>query len=194
MNNVETKATWTDDRVELLKKFWADGLSCSQIAGELGGGITRNAVIGKVTRLHLPLRTHPTGGPRRKFGADGGLAFRVKRGIEQRRQRAPRPLPDCPIRAVIHKPEPTPVDDLSIPLEQRLGILDLEDGRCRWPVGHPGEAGFFYCGSPDVVPNTSYCAGHCARAFTAAPPRRAAPARFSRYGTRLPNLNTEQRA
>src|SRR3981189_3258414 len=43
---------WTDDRVELLKKLWGDGLSASQIAGELGG-ITRNAVIGKVHRLGL---------------------------------------------------------------------------------------------------------------------------------------------
>ena len=44
--------SWTDERVELLKKLWADGLSASQIAGELGG-ITRNAVIGKVHRLGL---------------------------------------------------------------------------------------------------------------------------------------------
>src|ERR1700754_2333832 len=44
--------TWTDERVELLKRLWADGLSASQIAGELGG-ITRNAVIGKVHRLGL---------------------------------------------------------------------------------------------------------------------------------------------
>ena len=44
--------TWTDERVELLKKLWADGLSASQIAAELGG-ITRNAVIGKVHRLGL---------------------------------------------------------------------------------------------------------------------------------------------
>ena len=42
--------SWTDERVELLKKLWADGLSASQIAAELGG-ITRNAVIGKVHRL-----------------------------------------------------------------------------------------------------------------------------------------------
>src|SRR4026209_1674872 len=44
--------SWTDERVELLKKLWADGLSASQIAAELGG-ITRNAVIGKVHRLGL---------------------------------------------------------------------------------------------------------------------------------------------
>src|SRR5437762_6826798 len=48
----EKSMTWTDERVELLKKLWADGLSASQIAAELGG-ITRNAVIGKVHRLGL---------------------------------------------------------------------------------------------------------------------------------------------
>ena len=51
--------TWTDERVELLKKLWADGLSASQIAAELGG-VTRNAVIGKVHRLKLSARAKPT--------------------------------------------------------------------------------------------------------------------------------------
>src|SRR3954463_13065323 len=51
--------TWTDERVERLKKLWADGLSASQIAGELGG-VTRNAVIGKVHRLGLSGRRQPT--------------------------------------------------------------------------------------------------------------------------------------
>src|SRR5947199_3975543 len=53
--------TWTDERVEKLKKLWADGLSASQIAGELGG-VTRNAVIGKVHRLNLSGRAKPAGG------------------------------------------------------------------------------------------------------------------------------------
>jgi GcrA cell cycle regulator len=53
--------SWTDDRVELLKKLWADGLSASQIAGELGG-ITRNAVIGKVHRLGLSGRAKSPSG------------------------------------------------------------------------------------------------------------------------------------
>src|SRR5437763_16438802 len=53
--------SWTDERVELLKKLWADGLSASQIAGELGG-VTRNAVIGKVHRLNLSGRAKPAGG------------------------------------------------------------------------------------------------------------------------------------
>ncbi|HEY8580387.1 MAG TPA: GcrA family cell cycle regulator, partial [Beijerinckiaceae bacterium] len=45
--------SWTDERVELLRKLWMDGLSASQIASELSNGITRNAVIGKVHRLGL---------------------------------------------------------------------------------------------------------------------------------------------
>jgi len=51
---------WTDERVELLKKLWMEGLSASQIAGELGDGVTRNAVIGKVHRLKLSARAKPT--------------------------------------------------------------------------------------------------------------------------------------
>ena len=49
---------WTEERVELLRKLWAEGLSASQIAGRLGE-VTRNAVIGKVHRLGLALRSSP---------------------------------------------------------------------------------------------------------------------------------------
>jgi len=48
--------SWTDERVELLRKLWSDGLSASQVAAELGAGITRNAVIGKIHRLGLAER------------------------------------------------------------------------------------------------------------------------------------------
>src|ERR1700712_3006278 len=50
---------WTDERVETLKKLWMEGFSASQIAGELGEGVTRNAVIGKVHRLKLSGRAKP---------------------------------------------------------------------------------------------------------------------------------------
>jgi GcrA cell cycle regulator len=58
----ETAMTWTDERVETLKKMWAEGQSASQIAKELGG-VTRNAVIGKVHRLGLSNRVGPGGAP-----------------------------------------------------------------------------------------------------------------------------------
>ena len=59
---------WTDERVELLKKLWMEGLSASQIAGILGEGVTRNAVIGKVHRLKLSGRAKPASDfPRRSW-------------------------------------------------------------------------------------------------------------------------------
>jgi hypothetical protein len=63
------RMSWTDERVELLKKLWADGLSASQIANQLGG-VTRNAVIGKVHRLSLSGRAKPVRSS--KFG-DGSM-------------------------------------------------------------------------------------------------------------------------
>ena len=72
--------TWTDERVELLKKLWADGLSASQIAGELGG-ITRNAVIGKVHRLGLS-------GPRQGSLLLGAAPAQAARALDVPRARA----------------------------------------------------------------------------------------------------------
>src|ERR1700737_1309177 len=72
--------TWTDERVELLKKLWGDGLSASQIAGELGG-ITRNAVIGKVHRLGLSGRAKApsAAAPRQRKQRTPGHVFRTMR-------------------------------------------------------------------------------------------------------------------
>ena len=58
---MNANAQWSDDRVEKLKRLWADGLSASQIAAQLGGGVSRNAVIGKVHRLNLPGRAKAGG-------------------------------------------------------------------------------------------------------------------------------------
>src|SRR6185369_705670 len=86
---------WTDERVETLKKLWLDGLSASQIAKQLGG-VTRNAVIGKVHRLGLSGRATPSQPARPAFKAP----------------RPPRPAPTpslAPRRVVAALPEPQPV-------------------------------------------------------------------------------------
>jgi len=62
--------SWTDDRVEILKKMWGEGQSASQIAKELGG-VTRNAVIGKVHRLGLSNRTRAKGQGNTQSGPKG---------------------------------------------------------------------------------------------------------------------------
>src|ERR1700709_2830864 len=101
--------SWTDERVELLKKLWADGLSASQIAGELGG-ITRNAVIGKVHRLG------PSGRPKAPSSSVPLPAHRRVRQVPPARPaRPPKAPPLCgPARAkaarALHVPLPAPDD------------------------------------------------------------------------------------
>ena len=83
--------SWTDERVETLKKLWADGLSASQIAAELGG-ITRNAVIGKVHRLGLSGRAKSPSSaaprPRKARAHSPHVARRAPRDARQHRARA----------------------------------------------------------------------------------------------------------
>ena len=74
--------SWTDERVELLKKLWADGLSASQIAGELGG-ITRNAVIGKVHRLGLSGRAKSPSSSAPRARKPRTHMMRVSRGMSR---------------------------------------------------------------------------------------------------------------
>ena len=81
--------SWTDERVELLKKLWSDGLSASQIAAELGG-ITRNAVIGKVHRLGLSGRA--------KAASSAAPRQRNRRTLADRRRESARPCSFPPKR------------------------------------------------------------------------------------------------
>ncbi|MEK4032768.1 GcrA family cell cycle regulator [Methylocystis sp. IM2] len=66
--------SWTEERVELLRKLWGDGLSASQVAAELGPGITRNAVIGKIHRLGLAERAKTAAAPRPRSAVKGAAA------------------------------------------------------------------------------------------------------------------------
>src|SRR4028118_2052185 len=89
--------SWTDERVETLRRMWAEGASASQIAKELGG-VTRNAVIGKVHRLGLSNRAGPGGrageapgaGPAQRAEARGGVSGKAVSGRARRRGRANR--------------------------------------------------------------------------------------------------------
>src|SRR5581483_8070971 len=106
---------WTDERVELLKKLWSDGLSASQIAAELGG-ITRNAVIGKVHRLGLSGRAKSpsSAAPRPRKARTSGHMLRVSR---------PQIRGNTAL-AYEYDLEPEP-ELLEIPVEQRKTLLQL---------------------------------------------------------------------
>ena len=150
--------SWTDERVEHLKKLWSDGLSASQIAAELGG-ITRNAVIGKVHRLGLSGRAKaPTSAaPRQRKARQPGHVFRAMRTAT----RGNTALAVLPVYEI--EPEPEPIENI-IPLGQRCTIMELTDSKCHWPIGDPGQADFFFCGGK-TVPGLPYCGYHSRVAY-----------------------------
>lgn len=164
-----TVITWTDDRVEQLKKLWEGGLSASQIAAELGN-VTRNAVIGKVHRLGLSGRA--------KSPSSAAPRPRKPRPAQQM-VRMPRPVARGNT-ALAHdyqvemEPDPISVDNV-IPISQRLQLVELNDATCHWPVGDPASADFYFCGGKAVA-GAPYCAHHSRIAYQpASDRRRAAP-------------------
>ena len=148
-------ATWTAERIEQLRNFVVTGLTCSQIAAEIG--VTRNAVIGKIHRLGLsPAR--PAGAPARSSPP---------------RARSPRFSPQSRLFRLIDAqtpciaPEPAPIDSA-----QRCSLLEIAQDKCHWPIGDPHAADFAFCGN-EAVTGFSYCAGHARMAYRVPTRRRA---------------------
>jgi GcrA cell cycle regulator len=158
--------SWTDERVELLKKLWSDGLSASQIAAELGG-ITRNAVIGKVHRLGLSGRAKSPAStaPRQRKSRTHTHMLRVPR---TRGNTALAHAYDYDV-----EPEPELLDNV-IPIGQRRTLLELTEETCRWPIGDPGSTEFFFCGGQSLS-GLPYCAYHSRVAYQPPSDRRRAP-------------------
>jgi GcrA cell cycle regulator len=157
--------TWTDERVEQLKKLWADGLSASQIAAQLGN-ITRNAVIGKVHRLGLSGRAKSpsSAAPRPRKPRSTSHMLRISRPS----MRGNTALAHA--YEVELEPEPEPYDNV-IPIGQRRTLLELTEATCHWPVGDPGSPDFFFCGG-QTVPGLPYCGHHTRVAYQPAASRR----------------------
>lgn len=150
--------SWTDDRVDLLKKLWAEGLSASQIAGRLGS-VTRNAVIGKVHRLGLSgrattsrMKSHR---PRQRMAA--------KRMAKSRYATIGNPALRALYNAETNVYLP-PTEELVIPVAERKSIQTLTEVTCRWPIGDPQNTEFHFCGK-NKVPGLPYCEFHARRAF-----------------------------
>jgi GcrA cell cycle regulator len=196
--------SWTEERIERLKKMWHDGATASQIADELGG-VSRNAVIGKAHRLGLEQRPspvkageekdskkaapagaapkaappkpeaptagpaaaphpgrpapHPRPGGEIQYRSIGPGGF-IRQGPGDQQP----PIPPAPPRRLVPaKPSPEVADKTS--------LLDLNDRICKWPMGHPGEPDFHFCGEPSN-PGFPYCVAHCGVAYQAQLPRR----------------------
>ena len=177
---------WTDERVEKLKKLWSEGLSASQIAAQLGG-VSRNAVIGKVHRLALPGRAKAGG------AAPVAASARPKRPAPA--AAAPqRPQPDAlrtPQRHVLRPndvalmkdeqaaapaneivPVEAPVaGNVVVPMTRKLALTQLTDRTCKWPIGDPMKDEFHFCGN-DCSEGSPYCTYHARLAYQPSAERR----------------------
>jgi GcrA cell cycle regulator len=183
MDSGAQPAGWTDERVETLKKLWMEGLSASQIATELAGGVTRNAVIGKVHRLKLSARAKPTNAaprarpaprpaPRRVSSASAGVA-----SVSSMSAAAPKPRPammrpqSVGATALAQVPQvqenlyvAPEVSELFIPEDKRLNLLQLNEQTCKWPIGDPLTPDFYFCGQ-HALESGPYCDFHSRRAY-----------------------------
>lgn len=165
-----TTITWSDDRVEQLKKLWEAGLSASQIAAELGN-VTRNAVIGKVHRLGLSGRAKSptTSVPRPRKARPAQHIIRISRPVARGNTALAQAF------EVEYEADPIAFDNV-VPMSQRKTLLELNEDTCHWPVGDPGSPDFFFCGGKSLA-NLPYCAHHSRIAYQPAAERRRAPAK-----------------
>ena len=182
--------SWTDERVETLKKMWGEGQSASQIAKELGG-VTRNAVIGKVHRLGLSNRA-----------GSGGSASKAAPKEKPAAAKAPaKPKPAPKAAPAQEKKEEPELDENGIPISaarraiipagqplppqpsaneispealakvnevektaKKLSLMELTEKTCKWPVGDPATDDFWFCGLA-VQQGKPYCEAHVGVAF-----------------------------
>ena len=177
---MESAGGWTEERVELLKKLWLEGLSASQIAGVLGEGVTRNAVIGKVHRLKLTGRAKPaSSAPRARTAPRTPNVRRISTGSQRpssgiasmMKSRNASPAPMHGATALKMDPEfeteayaAPQVQELYIPEDQRLNLLQLNEHTCKWPIGDPLTPDFYFCGQHSEE-GKPYCEFHSRRAY-----------------------------
>jgi len=185
--------SWTDERVETLKRMWGEGQSASQIAKELGG-VTRNAVIGKVHRLGLSNRATGGASGSSKAATKEKPAATTKAAAKPaaKTKAAPASTPPkeepeldengIPIsaarRAIIPAGQPLPPQPSANEISpealakvneveksaRKISLMELTEKTCKWPVGDPATDDFWFCGLP-VQAGKPYCEAHVGVAF-----------------------------
>ncbi|URQ74449.1 MAG: GcrA family cell cycle regulator [Candidatus Ochrobactrum gambitense] len=180
---------WTDERVELLKKLWSEGLSASQIAAQLGG-VSRNAVIGKVHRLKLSGRGKTTtAAPRSKkvntvaaaprpVTQHAGGSTHTTHTTTMRTATVTKTVGATALQMeyaaeVVTETVIKPASDVVVPISRRLTLLQLSERTCKWPIGDPLNEDFHFCGS-ESCESSPYCKYHSRMAFQPTAERRRA--------------------
>ena len=137
--------SWNEEKVEKLKKLWGKGSTASQIA-EIIGGISRNAVIGKAHRLNLSskIKTRNTSSSQNFNNSSEESSSKERSGRKSKFQ-----------SLIIEKDfEP----------ENPKKLEELDESSCKWPVGHPEEQSFYFCGRSSLK-DFSYCKLHLLYAY-----------------------------
>ena len=137
--------SWNEEKVEKLKKLWGKGSTASQIA-EIIGGISRNAVIGKAHRLNLSSKIKT----RNASSSQNFNNSLEENSSKQRRDRKSK------FQSLIIEKDFEP--------ENPKKLEELDENSCKWPVGHPEEESFYFCGRSSLK-DFSYCKLHLLYAY-----------------------------
>ena len=141
---------WTPERIADLTRLWNEGLTTSEIGKRLG--ISKNAVVGKAHRMHLSARPSP-----------------IKRSARPTLPRPQTSVPRTPAQ-IVRRPLTTPLATPPPARKQPHRVVELSNQGCRWPIGHPGEAGFHFCNERALV-GKPYCADHAAMDYVKVKPK-----------------------
>ena len=138
--------SWTEEKVESLKKLWGSGKTASQIA-EIIGGISRNAVIGKAHRLNLSAKIKTRTATSNQNFNDSTNEKNIPAAKRGRKSK---------FKSLIIEKDFEP--------ENPKQLEELDENSCKWPIGHPDEKSFYFCGRSSLK-DFSYCKLHLLYAY-----------------------------